>query len=107
MHRQHTGRHQMSGRHPDVRQTPDSQAEIQKAIQKSRKLDRNPENNTEIHKTRQKSRKLDRNPTGYARFWTEIITIGLNQVAVAPFGALLVQNRSHGVWEAIGMPPAP
>ena len=83
----------MSGRHPtDVRQTPDSQAEIQKAIQKPRKLDRNPENNTEIHKTRQKSRKLDRNPTGYARFWTEIMNIGLNQVAVAPFGALLVQN---------------
>ena len=42
-----------------------------------------------------------------ARFWTEIMKYGLNQVAMPLFGAIFGQNPSHGVWEASGMPPGP
>ena len=32
---------------------------------------------------------------------------GPNQVHMAPFGLIICQNRSYGVWEASGTPPGP
>ena len=38
---------------------------------------------------------------------TKIIKNGPNRVEMAPFGPKLAQDRSHGLWEASGMPPGP
>ena len=38
---------------------------------------------------------------------TEVIKNYPNEVHMARFGPIIAQNRSHGLWEASGMPPGP
>ena len=42
-----------------------------------------------------------------ARFWRKIMKMDPKQVHMAPFGLIFIQDGSHKLWEASGMPPGP
>ena len=39
--------------------------------------------------------------------WRKIMKMDPKQVHMAPFGLIFIQNASHKLWEASGMPPGP
>ena len=44
---------------------------------------------------------------GECQFWREIVKSDPEQVHMAPFGLIFIQDGSHKPWEASGMPPGP
>ena len=45
--------------------------------------------------------------TAECQIWRKIMKNELNQVQMAPFGLIINQDGSYGVWEASGIPPGP
>ena len=41
------------------------------------------------------------------QIWEEIMKTDPKQVHLAPFGLIFIQDGSHKLWEASGMPPGP
>ena len=42
-----------------------------------------------------------------ARFWRKIMNMDPKQVNMVPFWLIFIQDGSHKLWEASGMPPGP